>query len=73
MITPTPELRNLTLDAIRACAGIVPFALGSGRDSHGAPVPDADRVLRDALQLLAHCGRDAQRILNATRTEEIVR
>lgn len=67
------ELRSLTIDVIRAGSALVPLALGSGRDSHGFPVPDAARVLRDALATLSKAGRDAQAILDATQPEEIPR
>jgi hypothetical protein len=58
--TSSRELRTLTLDAIRACAGIVPFALGTGHDSHGDPVPNAEADALRGLLTLVEVGRLAQ-------------
>jgi hypothetical protein len=72
MTTPT-ELRPIAHNATVALAGLTPFTRGSGRDSHGNPVPDADRVVADALRRLVQAGRDAQAILDATRIEATAR
>jgi hypothetical protein len=68
--TASPELRTLTLGAIRACAGIVPFALGTGHDSHGNPVPDAEAVIRRGLLELVEAGRLAQVALDRSDAME---
>ena len=54
------ELRSLTHRAILATAALAPFALGTGRDSHGHPVPNAEAVIRHGLLALVEAGRLAQ-------------
>ena len=43
MITPT-ELRPLAHNVILAGSALLPFTHGTGRDSHGNPVPHGDPV-----------------------------
>ena len=64
-MTPTKqtELRPIANHATLALAGLIPFTHGSGRDSHGNPVPHGDRVIADALHRMVQAGRDAERIL----------
>lgn len=68
MTTPT-ELRPLAHNVILAGSALLPFTHGSGRDSHGYPVPKADRVISDALRRLAQAGRDAQALLDRMGAE----
>lgn len=72
MTTPL-ELRPLAHNVILAGSALLPFTHGSGRDSHGHPVPNADRVIADALHRLVRAGRDAQNILDQTHGEEMTR
>ena len=72
MITPT-EIRAVSNNATVALAGLIPFVRGSGRDSHGNPVPNAGRVVEDALRRLVQAGRTAEAILAASGHEEIHR
>jgi hypothetical protein len=58
--TASPELRSLTHRAILATAALTPFTHGSGHDSHGAPVPNAEAVVRRGLLALVEAGRLAQ-------------
>lgn len=60
------ELRSLTHRAILATAALAPFALGTGRDSHGDPVPDAEDVVRRGLMELAEAGRLADAALEGS-------
>lgn len=62
MKTPT-ELRPIANRAILAIAGLMPFTHGSGRDSHGAAVPDAEAVVRRGLMELVEAGRLANAAL----------
>lgn len=57
------QLRGLTLDTIEAAAGLAPFALGTGADSHGAPVPNGPETIRRALETLRAAGQAAGDIL----------
>lgn len=54
------ELRDLTHRAILATAALAPFALGTGHDSHGDPVPNAEAVVRRGLLALVEAGRLAK-------------
>lgn len=58
--TMQTELRSLTNRAIIATAALAPFALGTGHDSHGDPVPNAEAVVRRGLMELVEAGRLAQ-------------
>jgi hypothetical protein len=57
------ELRSLTHRAIIATAALTPFALGTGHDSHGDPVPNAEAVVRRGLLALVEAGRLADAAL----------
>ena len=70
MTTPT-ELRPIADNVILAGSALLPFTHGSGRDSHGNPVPHGDLVVNDALRLLVQAGQDAQALLDATQSREV--
>ncbi len=66
MTTTPTELRSLTNRAILATAALAPFALGTGHDSHGDPVPDAEAVIRRGLLALVEAGRLANAALEGS-------
>jgi len=57
------ELRSLTHRAIIATAALAPFTHGSGHDSHGHAVPNAEAVVRRGLLELVEAGRLASAAL----------
>ena len=63
MTTTPTELRPIASHAIIALAGLMPFTHGSGHDSHGEPVPDAQAVVRRGLLALVEAGRLANAAL----------
>lgn len=67
MKTPT-ELRPIANRATVALAGLLPFTHGSGRDSHGDPVPNAEAVVRRGLLALVEAGRLANAALEGSGT-----
>lgn len=60
---PRDQLRGLTLDTIEAAAGLAPFAIGTGTDSHGTPVSNGPETIRRALEKLRAAGQAAGDIL----------
>jgi hypothetical protein len=64
------ELRSLTHRAIIATAALAPFTLGTGHDSHGDPVPNAEAAIRRGLLELAEAGRLAQVALDRSDAME---
>ncbi len=61
-MTPTKqtELRPIANHATLALSALMPFTHGSGHDSHGDPVPDAEAAVRRGLLELVEAGRLAQ-------------
>ena len=58
------DLQPIAARAVRAAAGLIPFTIGSGHDSHGDPVPDGEAVVRRGLMTLVEAGRLAQTLLD---------
>lgn len=59
-------LHHISTHATIGLSGILPFTLGSGRDSHDNPVPDAEAVVRRGLMALVEAGRLASAALEGS-------
>ena len=57
------ELRPIANHATLALSALMPFTHGSGHDSHGDPVPDAEAAVRRGLLELVEAGRLADAAL----------
>lgn len=69
--TTTEDLRPLAKSAMRAAAGLIPFAIGSGRDGHGQPIPNAGQTIDDALANLEAAGLEAAKLREARQAVEV--